>query len=54
MPTYIPYPKSKDTPSRLTRKQSRKNVFLKNKKMAKDAKKVRLAIKASQEQVTEE
>lgn len=45
MPNYLAYPKSVDTPSRLTRKQSRKNVFLKNKRIAKDAKKARLEAK---------
>jgi hypothetical protein len=31
----IPYPKRKDTPSRLTRKQARRNVFIKNRKESK-------------------
>lgn len=30
-----PYPKRKDTPNRLTRKQARRNVFIANKKDAK-------------------
>jgi hypothetical protein len=35
MPTYVAYPKSKDTPNRKNRKSSRNVVFQKNRKINK-------------------
>jgi len=40
----IPYPKKKDTPSRLTRKGARNKVFWTNYKASKLAKKLRLKL----------
>jgi hypothetical protein len=39
----MPYPKKKDTPSRLSRKQARKTVFMTNAKARKLEKKARRA-----------
>ena len=33
--TYLAYPKKENTPSRLTRKQARRGIFMKNRKLAK-------------------
>lgn len=38
--TYKPYPKEKDTASRMARKHMRREVFVSNKKIAKTQKKI--------------
>ena len=53
MPAYLPYPTKKDTPSRMTRKQSRRKIFVTNAGLAAQKRKQKKAAKRAAEEALE-